>query len=123
MCGDDPRQAQSALACGGARVQKARATMRSGTAMSQAIVLEPIGHVRGGRREPIDDDWDGVEATIELDPRQFKADATASLGDFSHIEVVFHFDRVPDAAINSVAHRPRGARAGSIMNAIKPLYL
>ena len=76
--------------------------------MSQEIVLKPIGHVRGGRSEAIDDDWDSVECAIELDPAQFKVDATASLSDFSHIEVVFHFDQVPDDEINRGARRPRG---------------
>jgi tRNA (Thr-GGU) A37 N-methylase len=78
--------------------------------MSDAIVLRPIGFVRGGRGEPIDDDWDRVEATIELDAAQFGADATASLGDFSHIEVVFHFNRVPDDEINPGARHPRGRK-------------
>ncbi len=76
--------------------------------MNNPIVLNPIGAVRGGRAEPVDDAWDGVEATIELDPALFGPDATASLGDFSHIEVVFHFDRVPDDQINSGARHPRG---------------
>jgi len=76
--------------------------------MSDAIILKPIGFVRGGRSEPIDDAWDKVEATIELDAAQFKLDATASLGDFSHIEVVFHFNRVPDEEVNSGARHPRG---------------
>ena len=75
-----------------------------------SITLVPIGHVRGGRAEPIDDAWDAVTATIELDSRQFKPDATASLGDFSHIEVVFHFNQVPDDEINSGARHPRGRK-------------
>ena len=53
---------------------------------------------------------DAVTARIELDPSQFKPDATASLGDFSHIEIVFHFDRVPDAEIHSGARHPRGRK-------------
>jgi tRNA (Thr-GGU) A37 N-methylase len=76
--------------------------------MPETIVLKPIGHVRGGRAEPIDDDWDSVDATIELDETQFKPDATASLDAFSHIEVVFHFNRVPDDEINTGARHPRG---------------
>jgi len=76
--------------------------------MSDIIQLRAIGHVRGGRREPIDDDWDSVESVIALDPEQFTADATASLGDFSHVEVVFHFDQVPDDEINRGARHPRG---------------
>jgi len=76
--------------------------------MSRSILLRAIGHVVGGRSEPIDDAWDSVEATIALDPDQFAAEATAGLAEFSHIEVVFHFDQVPDAEINSGARRPRG---------------
>jgi tRNA (adenine37-N6)-methyltransferase len=72
------------------------------------ITLKPIGHVRGGRSEPIDDDWDSVAARIALDAQQFSSDATASLGDFSHIEVVFHFNQVPDVEIQSGARHPRG---------------
>jgi tRNA-Thr(GGU) m(6)t(6)A37 methyltransferase TsaA len=78
--------------------------------MNDAIILKPIGVVRGGRAEPIDDDWDAVEATIELDAAQFKSDATASLADFSHIEVVYHFNRVPDEEINTGARHPRGRK-------------
>ena len=72
------------------------------------IVLKPIGHVRSTRRQPIDDDWDRVAARIELDPAQFAADATAGLDGFSHIEVIYHFDRVGDDEIQSGARHPRG---------------
>lgn len=72
--------------------------------------MRPIGHVRGGRIEPIDDAWDSVEARIELDPALFGAEATAGLRDFSHIEVVYHFDRVPDDEIQTGARHPRGRR-------------
>ena len=76
--------------------------------MPSSIILEPIGFVRGGRSEPLDDQWDSVEAEIALDPAQFTPDATASLGDFSHIEVVFSFNRVGDAEIQTGARHPRG---------------
>lgn len=78
--------------------------------MSDIIALRAIGRVVGGRREAIDDDWDKVEAVIALDPVQFGSDATAGLGDFSHIEVVFHFDRVGNDEINTGARHPRGRR-------------
>jgi len=79
-------------------------------AMPDTITLIAIGQVAGGRSEPIDDDWDSVEAAIMLDPGQFKADATASLSEFSHIEVVFHFNQVPDEEINKGARHPRGRK-------------
>lgn len=71
------------------------------------IVLRPIGTVVGGRVEPIDDDWDAVEATIELDHR-FEVDAIAGLEDFSHIDVIFFFDRVDEGSVQEGARRPRG---------------
>ena len=78
--------------------------------MPHPITLNAIGRVVGGRQEAIDDEWDKVEAVIALDPAQFGADATAGLGEFSHIEVVFHFDRVGDDEINTGARRPRGRK-------------
>jgi tRNA (adenine37-N6)-methyltransferase len=78
--------------------------------MSDSIALRAIGHVIGGRNEATDDDWDIVEAVIALDPTQFASEATAGLGDFSHIEVVFHFDRVGDDEINTGVRHPRGRR-------------
>ena len=78
--------------------------------MSDIIALRAIGSVIGGRSEATDDDWDKVEAAIALDPAQFGNDATAGLGDFSHIEVVFHFDRVGNDEINTGARHPRGRR-------------
>jgi len=74
------------------------------------ILMTPIGFVRGGRAEPIDDSWDSVEATITLDPAQFRADAAAGLDAFSHIEVIFHFDRAPAENINTGARHPRGRK-------------
>jgi tRNA-Thr(GGU) m(6)t(6)A37 methyltransferase TsaA len=72
------------------------------------ITLTPIGTVRSARDEPIDDDWDLIETHIVLDPAVLNADATAGLADFSHIEIVFHFDRVDDDEINTGARHPRG---------------
>ena len=74
----------------------------------EQINLTPIGTVVGGRTEPIDDDWDTVEATIVLDPAHLDADATAGLDTFSHLDVVFAFHRVPDEEIQRGARRPRG---------------
>ena len=73
-----------------------------------AIEVIPIGLVRGGRIDPIDDDWDQVEAEIVLDPARFAPDAAAGLDAFSHIEVIFHFDRAPADGVNTGARHPRG---------------
>lgn len=71
------------------------------------ITLVPIGHVRGGRVEPFDDDWDAVTAAIDLDPALFNPDALASLDAFSHIEVVFHFHAAPETATHNGPRHPR----------------
>src|SRR5579871_1827986 len=70
--------------------------------------IEPIGHVRGGRTDPIDDDWGSSVATIELDATQVGADALVGLDAFSHAEIIFLFDRVPEEKIERGARHPRG---------------
>jgi tRNA (adenine37-N6)-methyltransferase len=72
----------------------------------ECIELEPIGVVVGGRSEPIDDDWAAVNAEIVLDER-FPEDATAGLEQFSHIDVIFHFDRVDPDGVHVAARHPR----------------
>ena len=76
--------------------------------MEDKIGLAPIGHVRGGRTEAIDDDWGGTISSIHLDPETFTEDALAGLGDFSHIDVIFFFDKVPETKIEFGARHPRG---------------
>jgi tRNA-Thr(GGU) m(6)t(6)A37 methyltransferase TsaA len=70
--------------------------------------VRPIGWVRSGRDEAIDDDWDSVAARIELDPALFTPDALAGLDAFSHVEVLFLFDRVAEAGIERGSRHPRG---------------
>jgi tRNA-Thr(GGU) m(6)t(6)A37 methyltransferase TsaA len=72
-----------------------------------SIEINPIGFVRGGRTEPVDDNWGDVEATIELDATQFDADVTAGLSDFSHLEVVYVFHLVDESKIETRARHPR----------------
>ena len=71
------------------------------------IELVPVAVVVGGRSEPFDDDWAGVEAELVLDER-FPEDATAGLDGFSHIDVIFHFDRVDPDQVHIAARHPRG---------------
>lgn len=69
--------------------------------------IEPIGFVRDSRDEVRDDQWGGVTARIELDDMQFGPEALAGLADFSHVEVIFVFDRVNEAQIERGARHPR----------------
>ena len=72
------------------------------------MIVTPIGHVRGGRAEAVDDAWDAVEAEIVLDPAQLGPDAALGLDAFSHIVVVFVFDRLDPAKVERGARHPRG---------------
>ncbi len=75
---------------------------------SKAMVIEPIGRVNSTRTEPLDDDWDAVHATVTLDPERFSPDVLAGLDEFSHVEVVYLFDRVDPGEIELGARHPRG---------------
>jgi tRNA-Thr(GGU) m(6)t(6)A37 methyltransferase TsaA len=81
--------------------------MTNESAAGDAYALRPIGYVRGGRAEPIDDRWGAVTATIALTP-EFGPEALAGLDGFSHVEVVFLFDRVAENAVVAGARHPRG---------------
>jgi tRNA (Thr-GGU) A37 N-methylase len=72
-----------------------------------SFAIDPIGYVRGGRDAPIDDDWGASRARIELDPARFGPEALAGLDGFSHLEVIFVFDRVGEAEIEYGARHPR----------------
>lgn len=74
----------------------------------EPITMTPIGTVRGGRAEAVDDHWADVEATIVLDGDRFTPETLAGLDAFSHVEVVFVFDRVDEADVNLTARHPRG---------------
>ena len=69
--------------------------------------MVPIGVVRGGRVEPIDDDWGDMLSEVVLDDR-FPTDALDGLDEFSHVEVVYVFDQVDEAKITVGARHPRG---------------
>lgn len=76
--------------------------------MSEEFIVRAIGRVRCERKEAIDDDWGDVESTIELDPGRFEPDVLAGLDAFSHVEIVFCFDRVDESKINLGSRHPRG---------------
>ncbi|HEY4378647.1 MAG TPA: tRNA (N6-threonylcarbamoyladenosine(37)-N6)-methyltransferase TrmO [Acidimicrobiales bacterium] len=69
--------------------------------------VTPIGVVRSGRNEAIDDDWDAVESAIEL-VAPYAAGAIQGLDAFSHVEVLFVFDRADPDALTTGTRHPRG---------------
>lgn len=68
--------------------------------------IEPIGFVEAARSEATDDEWGGSEASIRL-ADGFDASALAEIETFSHVEVLFVFDRVPAEKIERGARHPR----------------
>ncbi|TFH16210.1 MAG: S-adenosylmethionine-dependent methyltransferase [Acidimicrobiales bacterium] len=78
--------------------------------MDDTYSVRAIGEVRSDRAGREDDDWGSVESVIRLDDR-FGPEALTGLDEFSHIEVVFVFDRFDEAKVNTSARHPRGNEA------------
>jgi tRNA-Thr(GGU) m(6)t(6)A37 methyltransferase TsaA len=68
--------------------------------------VQAIGYVSSPRNEAIDDDWGDVEATITLAP-PYGADSLLGLDGFSHLEVIFLFDRVDPDSVQTGSRVPR----------------
>ena len=72
------------------------------------IDMTPVGTVHNGRTDPQDTDhWGGEESTIVVDARFGDAGLTGE-ADFSHVEVLFFFDRLAEREDYSKPLRPRG---------------
>jgi tRNA (adenine37-N6)-methyltransferase len=67
----------------------------------------PVAVVTSSRTEVGDDGWDAVTTTITLLP-PFTEESLRGLQDFSHLEVVFLFDRVDPGSVTVGARHPRG---------------
>jgi tRNA (adenine37-N6)-methyltransferase len=70
------------------------------------IKLQPIATVRNSRVVPIDDHWETIVAEIEL-ADHIPAAGFESISDFSHLEIIYYFDKVKDEDI-VFSGRPRG---------------
>jgi len=91
------------------RVQNARSARAAfGQTPLVTIEMTPIGVVRNERLEAIDDDWDRVNSSIHLDAEVIGDDATLGLRSFSHLEVIYVFDRVEPEGVVRGSRRPRG---------------
>ena len=73
-----------------------------------SFTILPVGQVVGGRVPADDDDWDAVTARIELDTARFGPEALLGLDAFSHAEIVYLFDKLPESQVTTGARRPRG---------------
>src|SRR5262249_493431 len=66
--------------------------------------------VRSPRVEVVDDDWGAVRSVIELAP-ELPEESLLGLDSFSHVEVLYVFDRVSQAKIERTARHPRNNQA------------
>lgn len=73
---------------------------------AMGFTVMPVAVVREGRPTAQDDFWGGTLCRIELDPA-YDADSLAGLDDFSHLEVVYLFDRVDPSTVETTARHPR----------------
>src|SRR2546421_815407 len=80
--------------------------------MPSHFTFTAVGIVHSPIREPLDDVWGGVTSRIELDSSRFAPDCLKGLDEFSHVEIVFTFHRIPDSEVYFGARRPRGGRTG-----------
>jgi tRNA-Thr(GGU) m(6)t(6)A37 methyltransferase TsaA len=76
--------------------------------MFDNLTVIPIGVVRNGIQQTDDDVWGGLTSRLELDQSRFTPDALAGLAEFSHVEILFVFDRVNNDDVTVGARHPRG---------------
>ena len=70
------------------------------------IELEPVAVVQNDRKEPSDDYWGAVISEITLLPH-IPAEALNGIEAFSHLEIIYYFDRVSSDTVVMHGH-PRG---------------
>ena len=71
------------------------------------IEIMPIGYVKNSRKEATDDFWGNVISEIEL-TGEFTEEALKGIEEFSHAEVIFHFDKADKNKVNMASRHPRG---------------
>jgi tRNA (Thr-GGU) A37 N-methylase len=70
------------------------------------FTVRAVAWVRSSRTEPLDDGWDAVTSSIEL-AHDVPDEALLGLDAYSHVDVVFAFDRALDAPPAPFARHPR----------------
>lgn len=68
--------------------------------------MKPVGRVQTSRKDVEDDNWGGEVSCIEL-AEGLPQEALQGLDAFSHVEIVFVFDRVDPSKVVTGARHPR----------------
>jgi tRNA-Thr(GGU) m(6)t(6)A37 methyltransferase TsaA len=75
--------------------------------MSETVfTVHPIAFVRSPRTEVADDFWGNIESIIELCPH-VPPESLNGLDQFSHIEIIYVFDRVAPGDVETGSRHPR----------------
>jgi tRNA-Thr(GGU) m(6)t(6)A37 methyltransferase TsaA len=75
--------------------------------MPAQYTISQVATVRSSRGKPTDDHWSKESATIVLN-ESYSLDALTGIEAFSHLEILFLFDRVGEQDICTGARPPRG---------------
>ena len=70
------------------------------------ISLYPIGEIVNERKIVEDDNWGEIISIIELND-SFDESALKGIEEFSHLEIIYYFDKVEDSKIITGARHPR----------------
>jgi tRNA (adenine37-N6)-methyltransferase len=70
------------------------------------IELKPIGFIKNSRKKITDDFWGGIISEITL-TSDFDESALKGIEGFSHLEIIFYFDRVENSKIKTGSGHPR----------------
>jgi len=74
--------------------------------LKMKIDAVPVAYVKNPRKEISDDFWGGIISEIELTD-DFSESALKGIEDFSHLEIIFYFDKVSPEKINFGSRKPR----------------
>ncbi|WP_107948891.1 tRNA (N6-threonylcarbamoyladenosine(37)-N6)-methyltransferase TrmO [Lysinibacillus parviboronicapiens] len=68
--------------------------------------IQPVAIVNNNRKEIEDDNWGTIISTIEL-TENINESSLKGIDEFSHLEIIFYFDKVDDEKIQYEARHPR----------------
>ena len=68
--------------------------------------IKPVAFVNNTRKEILDDNWGSIISTIEL-VETINESSLKGIHEFSHLEIIFYFDKVSDDKIQYEARHPR----------------
>lgn len=77
-----------------------------GGELTMQYSIQPVAIVNNNRKEIEDDNWGSIMSTIEL-TENFNELSLKGVDEFSHLEIIFYFDKVADEKIQYDARHPR----------------